>query len=63
MPQVANAAPFDFRHIEQWQLPISWNEPSIRFYRSMGAEPMDEWTTYRITGDALTSLAAKGEQA
>lgn len=42
---------------------LDWNEPSIRFYRSMGAEPMDEWTTYRITGDALTSLAAKGEQA
>jgi hypothetical protein len=33
------------------------NEPAIGFYRSIGAEPMDEWTVYRITGRTLTSLA------
>lgn len=36
---------------------IDWNEPSIKFYKSLGAVPMDEWTVYRVTGDALTSLA------
>ena len=41
--------------LEWWCL--DWNEPSIRFYRSLGAEPMDDWTVYRITGDTLTSLA------
>jgi hypothetical protein len=33
------------------------NEPAIGFYRSIVAEPMDEWTVYRITGRTLTSLA------
>lgn len=45
--------------LEWWCL--DWNEPSIRFYRSLGAEPMDEWTTYRVTGDALAALAAEAE--
>jgi GNAT superfamily N-acetyltransferase len=36
---------------------LNWNQPSIEFYRSLGAEPMDEWTGYRLTGDALTALA------
>lgn len=36
---------------------IDWNEPSIEFYKSIGAEPMDEWTVYRVHGDALTDLA------
>ena len=36
---------------------LDWNEPSIDFYRSLGAEAMDEWTTYRLTGDALDDLA------
>ncbi len=40
----------------EWAV-LDWNEPSIRFYRALGAEPMDEWTTYRLTGDALSSLA------
>lgn len=34
-----------------------WNKPSIDFYRSLGAEPMDDWTVYRIAGEALTNLA------
>ena len=41
--------------LEWWCL--DWNEPSIGFYRSMGAVPMDEWTVYRVAGDALRNLA------
>jgi GNAT superfamily N-acetyltransferase len=40
----------------EWSV-LDWNEPSIAFYRSLGAVAMDEWTQYRLTGDALTSLA------
>ncbi|MGH8305629.1 MAG: GNAT family N-acetyltransferase, partial [Steroidobacteraceae bacterium] len=36
---------------------LDWNEPSIGFYRSLGAEPQDEWTTFRLTGAALERLA------
>lgn len=36
---------------------LDWNKPSIDFYRSMGAVPLDEWTTYRLAGDALARLA------
>jgi len=39
----------------EWQV-LDWNEPSIGFYKSLGAFPQDEWTVYRLTGDALTSL-------
>lgn len=42
--------------LEWWVL--DWNEPSIGFYRSLGAAAQDEWTTYRLTGDALTALAS-----
>ena len=35
---------------------LNWNKPSIDFYRSMGAVPLDEWTTYRLTEDALAKL-------
>ena len=38
---------------------LDWNEPSIGFYKSMSAESMDEWTTYRLTGEALCEVAAK----
>ena len=41
--------------LEWWCL--DWNKPSIDFYLSLGAEPMDEWTTYRITGDTLIKMA------
>ena len=37
---------------------LDWNAPSIAFYRQLGAQPMDEWTTFRLTGDALNRLAA-----
>ncbi|MCI8492287.1 GNAT family N-acetyltransferase [Anaerotruncus sp.] len=36
---------------------LNWNRPSIDFYCSLGAHPMDEWTVYRIAGDTLTELA------
>jgi len=41
--------------LEWWVL--DWNEPALRFYRSIGAVPMGEWTVQRVTGDALTALA------
>ena len=40
----------------EWSV-LDWNEPSIAFYRSLGATPMDAWTTYRLTGDALRTLS------
>ena len=36
---------------------LDWNKPSIDFYHSLGAIPMDEWTTYRLTGETLKNLA------
>ncbi len=39
---------------------LDWNKPSIDFYLSMGAVPMDEWTTYRVTGETLVEMAKKG---
>ena len=36
---------------------LDWNRPSIDFYLSLGASPMDEWTVYRLTGDTLEGLA------
>lgn len=36
---------------------IDWNEPSIKFYKGIGAKPMDEWTVYRVDNEALSSLA------
>ncbi|MBR1985711.1 MAG: GNAT family N-acetyltransferase [Mogibacterium sp.] len=41
--------------LEWWCL--DWNQPSIDLYKSLGAEPMDEWTTYRLTGDKLKEMA------
>lgn len=40
----------------EWAV-LDWNEPSIGFYRSLGAVPMDEWTTFRLTGEPLALLA------
>jgi GNAT superfamily N-acetyltransferase len=45
----------DCGRIEWWVL--DWNEAAISFYRALGAAAMDEWTVFRLTGDALTSLA------
>ncbi len=41
--------------LEWWCL--DWNKPSIDFYLSLGAVPMSDWTTYRITGETLKSMA------
>jgi GNAT superfamily N-acetyltransferase len=40
----------------EWSV-LDWNEPAIRFYRSLGAKPMDEWTVQRVSGEALRALA------
>ena len=36
---------------------LDWNKPSIDFYLSIGAEPLDEWTVFRVAGDTLTELS------
>lgn len=40
----------------EWQI-LDWNAPALDFYRQLGAEAMDEWTTMRLTGEALARLA------
>ena len=40
----------------EWSV-LDWNEPAIQFYKSLGAVAMDEWTGYRVTGEALTALS------
>ena len=41
----------------EWSV-LDWNEPALGFYRSLGANAMDEWTVQRLTGDALGRLAS-----
>lgn len=41
----------------EWSV-LDWNAPSIAFYRSLGAEPMDDWTMFRLTGPALRRTGA-----
>ena len=43
----------------EWAV-LDWNEPAIRFYKNLGARAMDDWTIYRMTGDALERLAREG---
>jgi GNAT superfamily N-acetyltransferase len=45
----------DLPRLEWWVL--DWNEPALRFYRSIGAVPMEEWTVQRVAGEALLKLA------
>ncbi len=40
----------------EWAV-LDWNEPSIAFYNSLGAQPKDEWILYRLTGDPMAALA------
>ena len=40
----------------EWAV-LDWNEPSIQFYKSLGAEPLEEWTIYRMTPTAIAQLA------
>ena len=42
----------------EWAV-LDWNAPSIAFYESLGARPLDDWTVYRLTGDALRTLGAR----
>lgn len=51
----------DYGRFEWWVL--DWNEPALGFYRSIGAEPMDEWTVQRVTGEALQQLAGRQESS
>ncbi len=47
----------DYTRLEWWVL--DWNTPSIDFYRPLGAHPMDDWTVFRLDGDALSSLGRR----
>ena len=42
----------------EWSV-LDWNEPALRFYRSLGARPMSEWTVQRLSGEILAALAAE----
>ena len=44
----------------EWAV-LNWNEPSIGFYKSLGARPMNEWTVYRLTGDQIGRLGAAAQ--
>ena len=44
----------------EWSV-LDWNAPAIAAYRHAGAVPLDDWTVYRLAGDALRKLAAEGE--
>ena len=46
----------DYERLHWWVL--DWNEPSIEFYTSLGAVPMDEWTVFRVSGQALKKLGS-----
>lgn len=41
----------------EWSV-LDWNQRAISFYKSLGAQPMDEWTVFRVTGDALKKLGS-----
>jgi GNAT superfamily N-acetyltransferase len=43
----------------EWSV-LDWNEPAIGFYKGIGASPVSGWTVYRVTGEALEELAARG---
>jgi GNAT superfamily N-acetyltransferase len=40
----------------EWAV-LNWNEPAIKFYRALGAKPMDEWTVFRLTREEIAKLA------
>jgi GNAT superfamily N-acetyltransferase len=46
----------------EWAV-LDWNQPAIDFYRSLGAVPADEWTTFRLSGPALAELGSSGREA
>jgi GNAT superfamily N-acetyltransferase len=45
----------------EWAV-LDWNQPSIDFYKSLGAVPLDDWTIFRVTGDALRKLAGMAKE-
>ncbi len=55
----AIAAERDCRRLE-WCC-LNWNTAGINFYKGLGAQPMDQWTAYRLEGEALTRLAGEGD--
>ena len=46
----------------EWAV-LDWNEPAIKFYRSLGAKPMHEWTVFRLTGEGISELASAADTA
>jgi len=42
----------------EWAV-LDWNEPAIKFYRALGAKPMNEWTVFRLTGEEIAELASR----
>jgi GNAT superfamily N-acetyltransferase len=44
----------------EWAV-LNWNEPAIKFYRALGAKPMDEWTVFRLTREGIARLANSGQ--
>src|SRR6266581_4891647 len=46
----------------EWAV-LNWNEPAIKFYRALGAKPMDEWTVFRLTPDEIAKLADAADTA
>jgi GNAT superfamily N-acetyltransferase len=46
----------------EWAV-LDWNEPAIKFYRALGAKPMDEWTVFRLTRDGIARLANAADTA
>ena len=44
----------------EWAV-LNWNEPAIKFYRTLGAKPMDEWTVFRLTCDGIARLSDSGQ--
>jgi GNAT superfamily N-acetyltransferase len=46
----------------EWAV-LDWNEPAIKFYRALGAKPMDEWTVFRLTRDGIEKLANAADTA
>jgi GNAT superfamily N-acetyltransferase len=46
----------------EWAV-LNWNEPAIKFYRALGAKPMDEWTVFRLTREGIARLAHAADTA
>lgn len=49
-----------YKRLQWWVL--DWNESAIDFYKSIGAQPMDQWTVFRVSGSSLRKLATEGNQ-